>query len=273
LQRTGIDTNRKRNLALAVGRMIGKRWVLFIDDDVEGLTLGSVETALAHLVRRPDHRIVGWPHAPFPDNSVVHHARRDVMGWEQDVFIGGGALLVDLDGVPPAPFPPVYNEDWLFLHDALARSEVVRGRDIGQLAKDVYRKAERAASEEFGDVLAEGLFHLLHVGAPVQRATDPGYWDVVRLKRSRLLARIIERLRELHAADPFDDYVVAALRALIGARHELGRATSASLADFVGRWRVDLRTWEDLYTRLPSRDTLKEALAYLGVHESWIVTT
>jgi|tagenome__1003787_1003787.scaffolds.fasta_scaffold20798727_2 hypothetical protein len=49
LQRAGIDTNRKRNLALCAARMLGKRWVLFVDDDVTGLALGTVETALSHL--------------------------------------------------------------------------------------------------------------------------------------------------------------------------------------------------------------------------------
>jgi hypothetical protein len=272
-RRIDVDTNRKRNLALAAAAMTGSGWVLFLDDDVLELTAADVLAGLAHLERRPDHHVVGWPVVDFPDNSLVHHARREFLGKEQACFVGGAALLVRLADRVPEVFPPVYNEDWLFLHDGLARNEVVRGRDIGQLEKHPYVKEERAASEEFGDVLAEGLFHLLHVGAPVETATDPAYWDLVRQKRSRLLARIIERLRELHAADLSDDYVVAALRELIDARHELGRATSQSLADFVCRWRTDLETWEDFYTHLPSRDSLRDALVYLGLHESWIVTS
>jgi hypothetical protein len=273
LQRTGIDTNRKRNLALAAGRMIGKRWVLFVDDDVEGLTLGSVETALAHLVRRADHRIVGWPHAPFPDNSVVHHARRDVMGWEQGVFIGGGALLVDSDGIPPAPFPPVYNEDWLFLFEALADDAVVAGPPVGQLAYQPYADPCRAALEEFGDVLGEGLFHLLHEDQPVADAVDPAYWEPVLVKRRKLLGRVIERARELSASGDRSDLMRQVVLAMAEARRQHAWVTEDALADFVGRWREDLETWDDFYARLPERGTVREALVYLGLHEAWIVAS
>jgi len=271
LQRAGIDTNRKRNLALAAARMLGKRWVLFVDDDVTGLTLGSVETALTHVSRALDHAIVGWPHTAFPDNSVVHHARRDVMGWEQDVFIGGGALLVDLDGSPPAPFPPVYNEDWLFLFDALAAGAVVAGPPVGQLRYEPYADHCRAGREEFGDVLGEGLFHLLHEDLPVSVAVDPGYWATVLVKRRKLLGRITERARELSAPDSETALMRQVVLAMTEARRQHTWVTEDSLADFVQRWRRDQETWADFYQRLPRRETIKEALVYLGLHEAWIV--
>jgi hypothetical protein len=273
-QRLRIDTNRKRNLALAAAAMTGRRWVLFVDDDVTGLTLGAVETALTHLARRRDHRIVGWPHEEFPDNSVVHHARRDVMGWDQDVFVGGGALLVRLDGAPPAPFPPVYNEDWLFLLDALARREVVSGPPVGQVPYRPYADPERAALEEFGDVLGEGLMHLVHEGLPVAVAKGADYWSPVLEKRRKLLGRITERARELSASGPavgcgpLQDVV----RAMGRARGQHAWATPAALASFVRAWRDDQETWADFYGRLPGRETLKQALVYLGLHDAWIVT-
>ena len=43
------------------------------------------------------------------------------------------------------------------------------------------------------------------------------------------------------------------------------------MADFVQRWRRDQETWADFYQRLPRRETIKEALVYLGLHEAWIV--
>jgi hypothetical protein len=272
-RRADIDTNRKRNIGIAVAVMTGHDRILFVDDDVLGLEPGDVVSGLAHLHHRPDHDVVGWPAVDFPDNSVVHHARRDYLGRPQTCFVGGGSLLVRLAERRPPGFPPVYNEDWLFLYDAVEAGRVALGRDVRQLAKDVYGQVGRAASEEFGDVLAEGLYHLLHVGAPVEAAMNPRYWDSVRGKRERMHARILERLRELYAAGPDDDRVGAALRAVDGSRHELTRSTSESLADFVTRWRTDLDTWDDFIGHLPPRDTLKEALVYLGVHEAWIVTT
>ncbi len=273
LQRAGIDTNRKRNLALSVARMLGMRWVLFVDDDVDGLTVGTVEKALTHLDRHQVHSVVGWPYDPFPDNSVVHHARRDVMDWYQDVFIAGGALLVDLDRRRPAPFPPVYNEDWLFLFDALVQGEVAVGPPVRQLPFDPFANPHRAGLEEFGDVLGEGLFHLLHEDAPVVVAADPAYWRNVLAKRRKLLARITERARELSASEEAGGRSHKVVIAMAEARRQHSWVTEESLADFVRRWRHDQDTWAAFYERLPRRDTIKDALVYLGLHESWIVTS
>jgi len=272
LQRTGIDTNRKRNLALCVAGMLDKRWVIFVDDDVTGLSLGTVETALSHLGRRPDHRVVGWPHTRYPDNSVVHHARRDVMGWAQDVFIGGGALLVDMDR-QPTPFPPVYNEDWLFLFDALADDEVVAGPPVGQLPYEPYADPRRAGLEEFGDVLGEGLFHLLHEDLDVAEAMDRRYWRDVLEKRRKLLARITERARELSASGTEPRRMQQVVHAMAEARRQHPWVTEDALADFVRRWRDDQAIWADFYARLPARDTVRDALVYLGLHEAWIVSS
>jgi hypothetical protein len=273
LQRAGIDTNRKRNLALCAARMLGKRWVLFVDDDVSELPLGAVETALTHLDRVAGHRIVGWPYPAFPDNSVVHHARRDVMGWDQDVFIAGGALLVDLDVGPPAPFPPIYNEDWLFLFDALAAGEVVEGPPIRQLPYKPYADPSRAGLEEFGDVLGEGLFHLLHEDLPVKEAADADYWAAVLVKRRKLLGRITERAREPSASESNAQVMRQVVLAMTEARRQHAWVTENALADFVLRWRDDLETWADFYERLPQRETIKEALVYLGLHDAWIVSS
>jgi hypothetical protein len=63
------------------------------------------------------------------------------------------------------------------------------------------------------------------------------------------------------------------VEAMTEARRQHTWVTEDSLADFVVRWRHDQETWADFYQRVPRRDTLKEALTYLGLHESWIVTS
>jgi len=99
VERIDVDTNRKRNLGLAAARMTGHLWVLFMDDDTMDLTATEVYRALRHL--SSDRAVASWPCKLFPDNSVVHHARRDFLGLDQDVFLNGGALLVRLDGWNP----------------------------------------------------------------------------------------------------------------------------------------------------------------------------
>jgi hypothetical protein len=272
--RASIDTNRKRNLGLAAARMTGRSWVLFVDDDVLRLNAGQVAEAVRHLAATGS-KVAGWPCEWFPDNSVVHHARRDFLGLHQDVFLGAGALLVRADDAwEPPGFPPTYNEDWLFLYEPIARGLVVAGPDIGQATYNPYARPERARDEEFGDVLGEGLFHLLHVREPVEVAIEAAYWHSVHAKRTKLIRRIVAELRErlaVVATESEQARLVHALAAIEESRKQLTRATPASLADFVRRWRLDEQLWRSYLTRLPPRDTLKQALVYLGLHESWIV--
>jgi hypothetical protein len=274
-QRRDIDTHRKRNVGLAAARMTGRSWVLFVDDDILRLGSDGVLEALRHL-RSTQRRVAGWPCDYYPDNSVVHHARRDFLGLHQDVFLGAGALLLRADSWDPPGFPPVYNEDWLFLYEPLRQGLAVVGPDIGQASYDPYAGPERARDEEFGDVLGEGLYHLLHEREPVGTAARPDYWHSVHAKRTKLIQRIIAELRRrLSMVVVESEYLrlTRALTALEESRKELTRATPALLADFVRRWRQDEELWHAYLGRLPERDTLKDALVYLGLHESWIVTS
>ena len=123
--RHDIDTNRKRNLALAGAAMTGHDWVLFVDDDVLDLDVGDIRAGLAHLAtspRQPASSDGPWSTSPTTRSSITPAAPSSA---DQDVFIGGAVLLVRLTGRVPAGFPPVYNEDWLFLTNALDRREVV----------------------------------------------------------------------------------------------------------------------------------------------------
>jgi hypothetical protein len=274
-QRLDIDTHRKRNLGLAAARMTGRSWVLFVDDDILRLGAGEVVQALAHLASTR-RRVAGWPCEYYPDNSVVHHARRDFLGLHQDVFLGAGALLVRVGGWDPPGFPPIYNEDWLFLYEPLAQGLAVVGPDIGQASYDPYAGPERARDEEFGDVLGEGLYHLLHEGEPVASAARADYWHSVHAKRTKLIQRIVAELRRRLGAVAVESeylHLTRALAAVEESRKELTRATPALLADFVRRWRQDEELWRTFLGTLPQRATLKDALVYLGLHESWVVTS
>ena len=81
--------------------MCGWTKLLFLDDDIRHLSSEKV-TRSASLLR--EYPAIGFQVRNYPDNSVIGHAKR-LAGWEQDVFISGGSLLVDpqrLNGF----FPP-----------------------------------------------------------------------------------------------------------------------------------------------------------------------
>jgi hypothetical protein len=263
------DISAKRNIALAVARMLGWRSLLFLDDDITGLT---AEQLRGPLPVGPDRRpsILAWAYRQFPDNSVVCHARREV-GLTQDTFVGAGALLVDVDEDVPF-FPPVYNEDWLFFFDLLARGRplVVMGH-VQQRRFDPFEYPRRAYEEEPGDILAEGLFELLHLGGDVATATAKPYWaDLVAGRREMikdLRRRASAMLTERAGAEQVRWYRV--LGSLAAAeRHHDDTDLPAHLASFVRAWRADLDDWHEWFAGLPQDvPDLPTALRLLGISD------
>jgi hypothetical protein len=268
------DVAAKRNVALAVARAMGWRRVLFLDDDVRGVSVTAVRAALWAL-RRPGVQAVGWTCRAYPDNSVVCHARR-LVNLPQRTFVGAGALALKVAADLPM-FPPIYNEDWLFLHDLVTERRVLLGGDARQLVFNPFEPHERAREEEFGDVLAEGLFHLLHEGVTDLGAADEAYWrhvvevrrDLVHDLRTRLRATQRSRSRMTAAQR---QRVAQALRALAAASSEHVEVDLApALASFVSSWRRDREVWREWFASLQYVGDLTETLHHLQLSENCLV--
>lgn len=250
----------KRNLALAIARSCGWRRILFLDDDVRGIrgrhalhAAGAVGGAHGHV------RAAGWAVDDYPDNSVVCHANR-LTGAPQTTFVCVGALTVGIggagDGLPF--FPPVYNEDWLFMFDWVAARAVVLAGTAGQLPFNPFHDPARAAGEEFGDVLAEGLYELLHRRRPepLAEARTPAYWQAVITARRALIDEIAGR-----SGGRMPE---AMARSLAAARTRLDTIEPRALVDYVCAWRADLRSWNAWLEDLPRHRTAAAAAAHLG---------
>ena len=147
------DLSAKRNLALLLSHMAGWSRILFLDDDITSLNPDDVRKASSLL---DTHNAVGLRVCGFPDHSVVCHAYREA-GGEQQSFIGGGALVIEVKR-SNSFFPDVYNDDWFFLLDGRKSLQpvAVTGQVI-QYPYDPFRNPDRARAEELGDVLAEGI--------------------------------------------------------------------------------------------------------------------
>ncbi len=251
-----VDIARKRNVGLLLARLRGWRTVLFLDDDIRDMTASAVARA-ATLTSR--FQAAGFRIAHYPDNSVVCHAHR-LAGGGQGVFPGGSALVIDVDRSDTL-FPPVYNEDWLFLFDAAQRRSVTVAGALSQLEYRPFAHPGRAASEEFGDVIAEGLYRLLHEGAAVADATA-GYWRRTLERRSALIDHIADRLLLAEHDAPS---AAAALNSLAAARKRLADITDLDCLSFVLAWRADIERWRDHLARLPVLDDLPGAARYLDL--------
>ena len=258
------DQADKRNLGVMLGRLLGWEHVLFLDDDVSGLDLAAIRRAVGSLKIT---RAASWRQADFPDNSVVCHAHR-LVGGTQDVFIGGAFLATLGDDTPF--FPPVYNEDWLFLYPWLVDRQVRYGGDVRQQPYDPFATPLRAAGEEFGDVLAEGLMELLHLELSLPDA-DLQYWRRMIDARAALIDWTEDSLGLARVSRPERQAIRASLHA---ARTELGRIEPHLLAGFVSawqgdlaRWRQDLRALQPVAQSLPEHLRLEQALDRLGLRE------
>ena len=154
------DLSAKRNLGLVLSRMNGWRRILFLDDDIQISNPNDVRAAAGLL---DSYDAVGLALGGFPDHSVVCHAYREAGGRHQS-FIGGGALAVEVTRCSSF-FPDIYNDDWFFLLDEEKRLPPLAVTGLAlQRPYDPFRTPDRARSEQFGDVLAGGIFWLLDRG-------------------------------------------------------------------------------------------------------------
>jgi hypothetical protein len=260
-----LDTGNKRNVGLLLARMMGWQRVLFLDDDIRELTAEKVRQAASALAPNGMH-VVGWKFFDFPDNSVACHALRS-SGAHQDVFIGAGALLVELTS--PVPFfPPVYNEDWLFCHDSAVRRRLGLAGEVKQLDYDPFDDPHRARQQEFGDVLAEGLYALIHDRRSVLIGALPGYWQEVIAQRQAMLARLDLRLwllRRRRSRTWNGHEIGRVLRSVAASRAALDLLTAEDFAEFVGAWRYDLYRWNARLHGLPRFSRIADALNWLGI--------
>ena len=182
------DLSTKRNLGLLLARMLGWERIFFLDDDIRDLDASDLRVAGSML--GPYH-VVGMRAVDFPDNSVVCHGHRKTGGY-QDVFISGSALAVHCAG-SVAFFPEIYNEDWFFFYHAAAAKRLGQHRrDATQLWYDPFADPQRAAGQEFGDVMAEGLYSLLHRRTGADHATSD-YWRSFLKSRMTFLQAVLDR--------------------------------------------------------------------------------
>jgi hypothetical protein len=248
------DLDLKRNLGLLLARLVGWRRLFFLDDDLRGVGVARLRRAAALLDR---YAAVGLRATAFPDNSVVRHADR-LAGGTQDVFVSGGALAVDC-AVADGFFPGIYGEDWFFLFPLLARGPIAALGTVSQPGHDPF-DPRRAAREEFGDLLAEGVLDRLLARGSLGRQGERR-WRRAKADRDRFLSDVIRRLRD-HPPAPAAARAEAAVQA---ARARLDAISPASCAGFMSAWRADLRSWDRRIAGLPAGMSPAEAAAWLGL--------
>jgi hypothetical protein len=263
--------------------MLGWRHIFFMDDDIRGISLDDLISTVSALKtggagyrssgmhveflhasqRRAEHfRSSSMRVKHFPDNSVVCHARRQV-GEDQDVFVSGSVLAVDCTA-PFDFFPDIYNEDWLFFYRNVAARELaspgLQATQMEQMKYNPFADPQRAAREEFGDVIAEGLYSLLHYRDYGAHSPTNEYWERFLGDRNAILERISE---QSYKAPP--ELRGQIDKAILTARETLKAITSDMCVDYVAAWQRDLARWEEQLANLPQPTSVEAALRTLGL--------
>jgi glycosyltransferase involved in cell wall biosynthesis len=247
------DLSLKRNLSLLLARMVGWKRIFFLDDDIRGLRPDDLALTVSMLDR---YRVAGLRIDQYPDNSVVCHARRET-GNAQGVFIAGSVLAIDCD-YPVSFFPEIYNEDWFFFYDDVeARRAGCSQRYAKQLRYDPFGNPQRATQQEFGDLLAEGLYALLHRGVGLEYVTSE-YWASFISARRELIDEIKKHAsnRLSRAREKLIDALDRALESLINIQPQ-------DCENYIRAWRGDLRDWRQKISSLACTESINSALCKL----------
>jgi hypothetical protein len=250
------DLSTKRNVGLILARMLGWDRVFFMDDDIMGIKFPDLYRTVAMLGRQ--YYSACMQVNDFPDNSVVCHAHRET-GESQGVFVGGSVLAIDCTA-PIGFFPNIYNEDWLFFYNDIVEGRLAcSGLPATQLTYDPFDEPNRAAEQEFGDVLAEGLYALLHHHKSASYATRD-YWVDFLDARKEFLDAITARAGKARPE------VRQKMLASVAAAQDCLAQTEPSLCEYYVRlWRKDLVRWEQALKEIPRASSVTAALNELGL--------
>lgn len=248
------DLSMKRNLGLILARLLGWTRIMFLDDDIVGVNEYDVAALAAAL---DDHNVSALIPEEFPDNSVACHAHR-LGGGRQDVFASASGIGVRCDREDLPFFPNIYNEDWFFFSKDAASLEIAKVGVSHQIAYDPYENPRRAAQEEFGDLLAEGLYARLDIHEDIA-GIDINYWDTFIESRKAFHEKVAASL----ATCDDQEKAVRAGNSIRAAQEQLELITPSLCQRFVDSWQADLAEWRRYLSKLPRTDSITGAFAFL----------
>jgi len=265
------DLSMKRNFGLLLARLRGWHKIVFVDDDI---TLAK--TDIARLTGQlHSNQIVAMLCRDFPDNSVFCHARR-LAGLAQDVFVTGAVLGVNCNDLPLPFFPDIYNEDWFFFGDAAARHRMTKAGEAKQAAYEPFAEPMRAVHEEFGDLLAEGLYALIEGLGPgysfrqVTHRANRRYWSNFIEVRLRDLAEVRGLLHNFTHRKDCSPRVGEAIKSLEAAsrQYEDDLINADRCVPFLEAWQEDIAAWSGFLPRINSLRGIGGVMDWLDV-KTW----
>ncbi|WP_280275308.1 hypothetical protein [Nocardia wallacei] len=252
-----VEVSAKRNTGIVLAHLVGWERVFFLDDDVRIDDPGHIQTASDLL---DGYAVSGLAVHGFPDLSVVGHACKRV-GQIPDSFLAGGVLMT-APKRRPAFFPEIYNDDWLYLLDDDSFPRLALTGSAVHAEYQPFDDPKKAAHQEFGEVIAQGLHSGIRHGIAPGHA-DRTFWRSFLSAKYNFLHELLEKLEERNPHGQNDVAAHAAVQEAITAHDEINPALCIAYTD---AWKRDRHWWTTYLAQLPSTMTLPDAITQLGLH-------
>lgn len=276
----------KRNAGLLIAKLTGMRRIMFVDDDVtlEQQTFRSASSLLAGF------KVVGLRCLGFPDKAVVNHAEQHIVRYHQSTTGQGaysaaaahaGHISGNSVAVNPQTscifFPPeIYDEDLLAFYDMYAErsAALVKQGGYHQTIYDPFADPDRARTEEFGEVLTDGLYQNLKLRSHID-LTKQRFWDTVTVQRGQYIGYLLKGLEapqkreyftyltELPKFDPVEKTKIR--NSLLAAQAVNTTITGKMCVDYYRAWRADQGRWRKRLEDLPNNIAMRDAIGQLGL--------
>ena len=227
------DLPAKRNYALWYARKHRLNRIMLLDDDIRDLQ-STAFVAGANALQ--DFIVSGFFVDDFPDTSAIGHAEIE-LGESVFTFLSGSCLFARTDN-DVGFFPPIYNEDWLFMVPHIARGRVCSLGRVCQKSYDPFANPAVALFQEFGEIIADSLFALVASNRYSERF-NPRVWR-------KLLNLRHDWLMELSNRTSDDRH-----RSIIEvAQTKCAEITEADCVRFMSDWESDRKQWDQTLQEL-----------------------
>ncbi|HPX76064.1 MAG TPA: hypothetical protein PLW77_05725 [Bacteroidales bacterium] len=230
----GWDLPAKRNYSILHSITKGYSNILLIDDDIKIPSTKHIPTCSRGLY---DNDIVGSVVDIFPDASLIDHISIQGGIRPYTPFLSGNFLFTK-PFVTKGYFPFIYNEDWLYMVPTLLSRKLANFQSIQQESYNPFFKKNVAIFQEFGEIIAEGVFTLIEKGKFHASLFSKNFWDHFILKRINYLNNLKNNVDVIYL--PFIKDAIAFAN----------NVSPKICIDFLKDWQEDIYSFEKMKTSI-----------------------
>lgn len=213
------DLPEKRNSILWHSVINEHKNILLLDDDMY-----NISPILNNVKFLHKYGVVGTTVKGFPDTSVTGQIEIE-NGEKFYPFISGNSTFINTDKLI-SYFPKIYNEDWLFYIPYILSDSLFVTGEIFHRQYDPFLSIEKIYFQEFGEIIQEGLYHLINENEYDKRFVNQKWHEIIQLRLEYLNDDLIK------AKENRKKFVQEAI-------NTLKRITSIECVNFVTCWEED----------------------------------